>query len=135
MDPIKLFDGFDPADHDDEARARWGHTDAYAESKRRTSRYRDKDWEAMKVEADAIVVRLADLLRAGAAADGTDAMNAAEDYRLHIDRWFYPCSREHQLRLAELYVGDERFAASFERHEPGLAAFVAAAIRENAARP
>ena len=34
-----MFEGFDPTEYEDEARERWGHTDAYRESARRTQAY------------------------------------------------------------------------------------------------
>jgi MerR family transcriptional regulator, thiopeptide resistance regulator len=37
--------------------------------------------------------------------------------------------------LGEMYVDDPRFAANFEVKRPGLAEYVRAAIRANAARP
>ena len=36
--------------------------------------------------------------------------------------------------LGEMYVADERFAAHFEKQRAGLAAYLAEAIRANAAR-
>jgi DNA-binding transcriptional MerR regulator len=134
MDAKQLFDGFDPAKYEDEARERWGSTAAYAESQRRTSKYGPEDWARMKAEAEAIVVAFAEALRAGVAAEDEVAIELAERHRLHIDRWFYPCDRTMHAGLAELYVGDERFAAHFDRHGEGVARYVAAAIKANLAR-
>ena len=73
-------------------------------------------------------------MAAGKAPDSAEAMDLAEEARRHIDRWFYPCSPAMHIRLGEMYVADPRFAATYDRHHPGLAAFVAAAIKANAAR-
>jgi len=118
----------------DEARERWGHTEAYQESARRTKRYTPEDWAKIKAEAEAVEAGMAALLRAGEAADGVQAMDLAEEARLHIARWFYPCPHEMHVELADMYTADPRFAAHYDQREPGLAAFVAAAIRANAAR-
>jgi hypothetical protein len=56
-------------------------------------------------------------------------------HREHIDRWFYPCSIEMQAELGEMYVADPRFAATYERIEPGLAVFLRDAVRVRAGRP
>jgi MerR family transcriptional regulator, thiopeptide resistance regulator len=40
MNMKEIFDGFDPAQYEQEAHDRWGHTDAYKESMRRTRQYR-----------------------------------------------------------------------------------------------
>lgn len=117
-----------------EARERWGHTDAYKESARRTKRYKPDDWAKIKAEGEAVEAALAALLRAGEPADGVQAMDQAERARLHIDRWFYPCSHRMHVGLADMYTADARFTAHYEERAPGLAAFVATAIRANARR-
>jgi len=61
-------------------------------------------------------------------------MALAEQARVHIDRWFYPCSRAMHAALAEMYTADARFAAHYEERAAGLAAFMADAIRANARR-
>jgi DNA-binding transcriptional MerR regulator len=123
-----LFGGFDPSSYEAEVEARWGDTEAFRESKRRTARYGRAEWEAIRAEADALNQRLAALLRAGADPASPEAREAAEAHRAHTDRWFYPVSPEIHLGLAELYVADPRFAATYDALEPGLAVWLRAAI-------
>lgn len=40
-----LFEGFDPSKYEDEVQGRWGNTDAYRESARRTIQYTRDDWQ------------------------------------------------------------------------------------------
>jgi len=134
MDAREIFAGFDPAEHEDEARRRWGGTNAYQEASRRTAGYSKEDWRRIKAEDEALMKALAEQLRAGAAPDDPKVLELAEQHRRHIDRWYYPCSRARHTGLAELYVADPRFAAAFDRHAEGLALFVAEAIRANARR-
>lgn len=137
MDANKVFDGFDNFDHaryEDEARERWGHTDAYKESERRTKRYNKDDWARIKDEMNAINTGMAKLLAEGRGPDDTAAMDLAEQHRQHIDRWFYPCSSRMHVALGEMYVADPRFTESYERHGHGLAQFMRDAIKANAAR-
>jgi MerR family transcriptional regulator, thiopeptide resistance regulator len=47
--------GFDPSKYEDEARERWGHTDAYGESTRRATSYGEAEWNSIRAESDAIV--------------------------------------------------------------------------------
>ena len=61
-------------------------------------------------------------------------MDVAERHRLHVERWFYPCSRAMHGGLGELYVNDPRFAANIDRYRDGLAAFARDAWQANAAR-
>jgi len=118
---------------DAEARERWGDTDVYKESARRTKKYTEEDWARIKAESEGIEAGLADAMASGDAPDGERAVHLAEQARLHIDRWFYPCSHRMHAGLAEMYVADPRFRAHYDDRAPGLAEYVAAAIRANAA--
>jgi hypothetical protein len=133
-----MKDGLDRSEQDAElqaeAKARWGKTDSYKESARRTKQYSAEQWAAIKAEGADNEAAFAALLRQGGTAADEAAMELAEAARLHIDRWFYPCSPAMHVGLAEMYVGDARFRAHYDEQEPGLAAFVADAIRANAQR-
>jgi DNA-binding transcriptional MerR regulator len=135
MDAEQIFEGdFQPGAYEEEVKERWGRTDSYAESKRRTSRYTKDDWQRMRQEAEAIAQELADAFGAGVRAKDARATDLAERHREHIDRWFYPCSREMHVGLGEMYVADPRFAEHYDRRKPGLSQFVCDAIKANAKR-
>lgn len=123
-----MFGGFDPADYEDEVKERWGNTDSHREAGRRTRQYTRADWAELKQESGAILESLADLLRAGTAPGAPAALELAEAHRLHIDRWFYPCSPRMHLALGESYVADPRFTAFYDEIEPGLATYLRDAI-------
>ena len=128
------FDAFDGGPYAEEAKERWGDTDAYRESTRRAKTYSKADWQRIQAEGDEPVQALTALMRAGVAPDAAEAMDAADRARLHIDRWFYPCSREFHTNLAAMYESDPRFGEFYESRAPGLRDYVVAAIRANAAR-
>lgn len=130
-DMKELFDGFDPSKYEAETEQRWGHTEAFKESKRRTQHYSTEDWKRFGVEQAAIMSDAFALLSAGERPDSAAAMAVAERHRLSIDRWFYPCSLAMHRGLSELYESDERFAANIDKFGPGLTAFLSAAIRAN----
>lgn len=137
MTKEEMFEVFgdDPSRHEAEAEQRWGDTEAHRESRRRTAGYGKQDWARMKEEADGIYQKLAAAAEAGLAPGDLASMDAAEEHRLHIERWFYPCPRAMHRALGEMYVGDPRFTGFFERIRPGLAAFARDAFRANADRP
>jgi hypothetical protein len=124
----------DHARYEAEARERWGDTEAYKESSRRTRGYSEEDWATIKGQAEVIEAGFASALEDGDPPDGDRAMGLAEQARLHIDRWFYPCSTEMHAGLAEMYVADPRFRAYYDDRAAGLAEYVSAAIRANGAR-
>jgi hypothetical protein len=126
-----LSRGFDPAESEEEAKERWGETDAYREAARRTSSYTKEDRARQQAEMEDIESSFADALRAGLAADGPEAVALAERARRHIDQCFYPCSTEMHAMVAEGYVTDPRFTAHYDDREPGLARYVRAAVVAN----
>ena len=127
-----MFDGFDPAQYEDEARERWGDTEAYRESARRTATYGDAEFVEIQAEAERVVADFATLMKAGEPADGERARAVAERHRQHIVRWFYPVSTQMHRNLAEMYVADPRFAAGYENVADGLASYVRDAVLANA---
>jgi len=131
---FEVFGDFDPAVHADEARQRWGESDAYTQSARRTVAYTTDDWLAVKAEADTVTHAYADAMTSGAGPESSVAMDAAEWHRQHIGRWFYDCSYEIHRGLADMYVSDARFTERYEQIAPGLAGYLRAAIHANADR-
>jgi len=137
MDAKDMFDAFgdfDPKEYEKEAEERWGNTDAYKESARRTKRYTKEDWIEVRKETEAVNAGLAKLMDEGVPADDPRAMDQAEQHRLNIDRRFYPVSYEMHVGLAEMYIADPRFAANYEKVHAGLAHYMHDAILANAAR-
>jgi len=124
----EMFDGFDPETYEDEAREKWGHTDAWKESERRTKGYGDAEWDEIRREVAEIYARLAGYLERGAAVTAPEVQAAVEDHRRHLDRWFYPCSKQMHRGIAEMYVSDPRFTANLDKVTAGFAQFLRDAI-------
>lgn len=131
---LEVFGEFDPAKYEEEAKERWGDSDAYKQSAARTSRYTRQDWETIKAENDAINRRLLELMAAGEAANGDAAMDVAEEHRMHITKWYYECPKMMHAGLGQMYVADVRFKENIDKVGDGLAEFMSAAIAANAAR-
>ncbi|MFF3485230.1 MerR family transcriptional regulator [Streptomyces sp. NPDC002701] len=131
---FEVFGDKDPEEHAEEAERRWGGTEAYAESRRRTARYGKDDWQRMQAEVASWGERYAALVASGERATGERAMDLAEEHRLQIDEWFYECPYDMHRCLGEMYVADERFTAYYDAMGPGLAAHLRDAIAANAAR-
>jgi MerR family transcriptional regulator, thiopeptide resistance regulator len=126
-----MFDGFDHALYEDEVRERWGDTDAYRESARRTATYGEVERAAVSAEAGEINAAFVGLLEAGEPADGVEARAVAERHREHLSRWFYEVSPSFHRSLAEMYISDPRFTANYEKQAAGLAQYVHDAIVAN----
>jgi DNA-binding transcriptional MerR regulator len=124
-----MFDGFEPEKYEEEAKQRWGNTDAYKESSRRTRKYGEKDWAAINAESDAIFNDAAKAMAAGAKPDSAEGKALAGRHRAHIDRWFYPCPPNMHAALADMWEADERFKSNIDKHGAGLTAWLASAVR------
>jgi DNA-binding transcriptional MerR regulator len=131
---FELFGEGYSEDYEREAEERWGDSEAWAQSQRRTSAYTKEDWVRIKEEASDVEQRLAEALRSDVPADSAPAMDIAEEHRQHISRWFYDCPPAMHAGLGRMYVEDERFTAHYEQIAPGLAQYVSTAVQANAAR-
>lgn len=131
---LEVFGTPDVERHAAEAEQRWGETDAWKQSQRRAVAYTKDDWVAIKREADEITAALVQAMRDGEPADGTVAIDAAEAHRRHIGRWFYDCDHGMHRNLADQYIADPRFTATYDEVAPGLARYVRDAIHANAER-
>jgi MerR family transcriptional regulator, thiopeptide resistance regulator len=130
----ELFgDGYSE-DYAVEAEDRWGDTDAWKESARRTSRYTKADWIAIKAEMEAVSAAFVAAKRSGMPSDSAVAMDAAEQHRRHIDERFYSIGPQFHRNLADMYVSDPRFTKTYDDLEPGLATYVRDAVHANADR-
>jgi DNA-binding transcriptional MerR regulator len=130
----ELFgDGFSD-EYQQEAQERWGETDAYKQSAERTKRYTKADWEEVKSEMEAAHAAFVRAKRSGLPPTSEEAMDAAEQHRLHIHNRFYDLSPEFHRNLADMYVADPRFTKTYEDLEAGLAQYVRDAIHANADR-
>jgi DNA-binding transcriptional MerR regulator len=136
-DPAELKeifgDGWDES-YADEAEQRWGQTEAWRQSARRTARYTRADWVAVKAEAHAATIAMAEALAAGEPATSIAAMDAAEAHRRHIHNRFYDCSYAMHRGLGDMYLADPRFTATYENIAAGLAQYTRDAIHANADR-
>ncbi|AXN41967.1 HTH-type transcriptional activator TipA [Mycobacterium marinum] len=134
-DMRELFgDGFD--DYRAETEQKWGETAQWKESQRRTKSYGKDEWVRIKAEGQAVEKALSDAFRAGLPADSEEAMNAAEQHRRHVNRWFYDCPPAFHRNLGDMYVSDPRYIATYDESFglPGLAAYCREAIHANANR-
>lgn len=126
MNEKELFDGFEPSKYEEEAKQRWGNTQAYKQSMERTKKYTKADWDEMKAEGAAINQGLAALMDRDPA--DPEVQEWIRRHHMQINDKFYTCSTEIYRGLADMYVADERFAANYEAVKPGLTKFMRAAM-------
>lgn len=108
----------------EEAKQRWGNTDAYKESENRNT-----DFSKSAPLLDAVFEEFAELNRAGASPESEPAKIMAEKLQQCITDNFYTCTDEILKGLGQMYVADERFRKNIDRHGEGTAEFVSACIK------
>jgi len=120
------FDAFDMTDierakeqYDEEARKKWGDTQAYQQSRSKTAQYTKQDWAKITAEADEIFAGFNHLR--DKPADDAGRLALAELWREHITRYYYDCTYEILSGLGEMYVADERFTQNIDKHGQGTA--------------
>ncbi|GAA4523275.1 MerR family transcriptional regulator [Brachybacterium paraconglomeratum] len=121
---------WDPA-YQDEARERWGGTDAWKQSAARTAQRDAGQWQEIKDETEAVEAALAEAFARGAQPGSEEADALAERHRASIDR-HYDCTLSMQVVLSRMYTEDPRFAAHYDERADGLAVWVRSVIEENA---
>ena len=115
-------------EYEEEVQERWGDTDAYRESKARTSKYSHADFALAKVDQEAVTEAFAYAFGNSLAIDSSEAQAAVVAHRDAISKWFYDCSVEMQKNLALMYIADPRFKKYYDDRARGLAQYVHDAI-------
>jgi hypothetical protein len=115
-------------EYEEEAKERWGDTDAYKQSTSRTSKYTKADFAAAKVDQEAATEKFVIAFGNSYAVTSAQAQDAVVAHRAAISKWFYECSVEMQKNLAVMYIEDHRFKAYYDGRVRGLAQYVHDAI-------
>ena len=113
----------------DEAREKWGGTEAYEESEERTKSYDEGKWQKVSGEQSEIFAEFAALAAEGVKPDSSEAMALAARWQKYISDNFYKCTDEILAGLAEMYIADERFKANLDKAGEGTAEFMSATIK------
>jgi len=111
-----------------EVQERWGDTQAFRESKARTSRYSKADFASAKKDQEAATELFVNAFCNHLPHTSEQAQEAVRAHREAISKWFYECSVEMQKNLAAMYLADPRFKEYYEGRVRGLAQYVHDAI-------
>ena len=110
----------------DEARERWGDTQAYRESERRDAARTSAQRDEALTEMDAILRAFAEARTLNAADSRAQALVAR--LKAHITARHYECTDEILAGLGAMYAHDARFRRNIDRFGEGTAAFMSRAI-------
>ena len=116
------------SNYESEVQERWGDTDAYRQSKAKTSKYSKEDFEAAKVDQEAATELFVYAFGNSLPIDSPKTQEAVRAHREAISKWFYDCSIDMQKNLALMYIEDPRFKEYYDGRVKGLAQYVYDAI-------
>ena len=115
--------------YENEARDRWGNTDAYREHEQKTKNYSKEKWAEANDGLMAIFAEFAALKNSGASADSAEAQALVAGLQAYITENYYTCTDEILAGLSKMYVADERFKKNIDNYGEGTAEFVSEGIR------
>lgn len=133
MSEKEMFEAFDMSEierhmkkYAEETKQKYGDSDAYKESMKKTSKYTKEDWAGIMAAADEIYKRIAEMMDKG--PGDPEVQQAVGEWRQHITDSFYNCTPEIVRGLGDLYVDDPRFTANIDKYKTGLASFLREAM-------
>ena len=112
----------------DEAKQRWGGTDAYREYEKK-NKGRSKDSSRVLFDGmEDVMHEFALCMMDGASPDSGAAQALVKKLQAYITENFYACTTPILSGLGQMYVADERFKNNIDKHGEGTAAFISEAI-------
>ncbi len=114
----------------EEAKQRWGSTDAYKESVQRTASYSKSDWDNASSALDEVLSGFAELNRNGIEPNAETARLQVEKLQQCITDNYYTCTKEILAGLGQMYVADERFRNNIDKHGEGTAEYISVCIEK-----
>jgi DNA-binding transcriptional MerR regulator len=129
MSKKDMFEGFDMTEierhkekYAKETEEKYGNTDAYKESQKKTSSYDKNDWAIIQKEADEIYRKIGSNM--DKSPEDNEVQELVEEWRNHITKYYYNCTPEIFRGLGDMYVYDERFTENIDKYGKGLANFL-----------
>lgn len=113
----------------EEARQRWGNTDAYKESEQKSVDYSADKWNDVNAGLNAVLAEFAAAIKDGATPESETAQSLVKNLQQYITDNFYTCTNEILAGLGQMYVADERFKTNIDKNGAGTAEFISEAIR------
>ena len=115
-------------DYFNEARSRWGATEAYREHEQKTKNYTKEKWAEANDGLMAIFAEFAACKDSGVRADSAEAQALVAKLQAHITANYYTCTDDILAGLGKMYVADERFKKNIDKNGEGTAQFASEAI-------
>ena len=123
----KILGDADFAAHQNEAEERYGDTDDWRESRRRTAAWCAAEWRQNSERFHDIERRMIDAIRDGVDPDNERAAGLVEEHREALSEFFPVTPAKHYI-MSRGYIHDERFREHYDSQQVGFARWLADAI-------
>ena len=114
--------------YENEARERWGNTDAYREHKKKTKNYTKEKWAEVNDGLMAIFAEFAERKSGGFVVNSPEVQTLVVKLQDYITQNYYTCTDEILAGLGKMYACDERFKKNIDKYGDGTAEFASKAI-------
>ena len=111
----------------EEVKAKWGNTKAYKQSNNRTNSYTKDQWKEIKEEYDSILTSFSKLVEKD--PNSLEAQQLVEQWKNHINKYYYDIDNNMLSNLADMYLSDERFIDNMDKYKKGTTAFIVNCIK------
>lgn len=125
---MNAFDNSEFENHKQEAKEKWGNTDAYKEHAEKTKNYSKEKYSELADGMNSIFAEFAECMNNGKDPASDEAQSLVIALQNFITENYYTCSNEILYGLGQMYVADERFRNNIDKHSAGNAEYVCKAI-------
>ena len=112
----------------EEAKQRWGNTEAYKESEKKTAGYSADKQNDVNAGLNAVLAEFASVKDSETPAS-EKSQELVKKLQTYITENFYNCTPEILAGLGQMYVADERFKSNIDQSGQGTAEFISEAIK------
>ena len=112
----------------EEAKEKWGNTEAYRQYEEKAGNFSMDNQNAMAEAMDGIMAEFSECLKNGDEPFSDMSQALVKKLQEYITENYYNCTDEILAGLGRMYVADERFMANIDRHSEGTAEFICNAI-------
>lgn len=127
QDMFKPFSMEEMNELQEEAKKRWGESEAWKQSQERTKHWTKEDYKRIAEDGKKFTQKLADVFTAGTPIESDEVQQLIDQHHAGIEV-FYDCPLDMYRNLGQMYIDDPRFTAYYDKFAPGLAVFVRDAI-------
>ncbi|MFC7642078.1 TipAS antibiotic-recognition domain-containing protein [Streptosporangium lutulentum] len=121
--PENLFEGFDGARYEADARERWPEQWQRSGQQELLASRTPQELERMQREATAGMIRMAEHMLTGTPVDAPQVLAELDVHYRHLSESWTPTTEQY-LHLARMQAQEERFRVNYEKVAEGLAEYM-----------